>query len=50
MAGALRAAAPKIAVFLYVELTLVVIIGAAVYLVEGPANGFTSIPKAMYWY
>lgn len=49
LAGAMRAAAPKIAVFLYVELTLVVIIGAAVYLVEGPENGFTSIPKAMYW-
>ena len=39
----------KIAVFLSVVLIAVVIVGSAMYLVEGPDNGFTSIPLAMYW-
>ena len=30
-------------------LTLVLIIGAFMYLIEGEAHGFTSIPLAMYW-
>jgi voltage-gated potassium channel len=47
--AAVRAALPKILVFLYTELALIVIIAALVYLIEGPENGFTSIPKAMYW-
>jgi voltage-gated potassium channel len=25
------------------------VLGAVMYVVEGPANGFTSIPVAMYW-
>ena len=47
--SALRASRRKISVFLFAVLTLVVVIGALVYLVEGPANGFTSIPLSMYW-
>ena len=39
----------KILVFLTTVLTVVVVFGALMYLVEGPANGFTSIPTAMYW-
>jgi len=39
----------KIVVFLYVILTLVVIFGSLMFLVEGPANGFTSIPRGVYW-
>ncbi|WP_374474328.1 ion transporter [Arenimonas sp.] len=39
----------KIAVFLMAVLTLVVVFGAAMYVVEGPENGFTSIPVSMYW-
>ena len=39
----------KIAVFLFAVLTLVVVIGAAMYLIEGPENSFTSIPRSMYW-
>lgn len=39
----------KIIVFLEVVITLVVIIGAVMYLIEGPQNGFTSIPKSIYW-
>jgi voltage-gated potassium channel len=39
----------KILVFLIAVLTLVVIFGAAMYVIEGPDNGFTSIPISMYW-
>ena len=52
-AQALRAALwesrQKIIVFLGFVLTSVCIIGAAIYLVEGPENGFTSIPLSIYW-
>lgn len=49
LAAALKENRPKIIVFLGGVLTLVVIMGAVMYLVEGEENGFTSIPKAMYW-
>lgn len=39
----------KIIVFLYVVVTIVVIFGSVMYLVEGPENGFTSIPRGVYW-
>ena len=39
----------KIAVFLYVVLTLVVVFGSLMYVVEGSNAGFTSIPKSVYW-
>lgn len=28
---------------------MIVVIGAIMYVVEGPKNGFTSIPTSMYW-
>jgi voltage-gated potassium channel len=46
---ALRASRIKILVFLYSVLVLVVIIGAIMYVVEGEVNGFTSIPRSVYW-
>jgi voltage-gated potassium channel len=46
---ALRASRRKIIVFLFTVLTLVVVFGALIYLIEGGENGFTSIPKSMYW-
>ena len=46
---ALYASRQKILVFLIAVLTLVVVIGALIYLIEGPENGFTSIPKSIYW-
>lgn len=49
MLRALRASRPKIIVFLVTVLTVVTIIGAIMYLVEGDANGFTSIPRSIYW-
>ena len=39
----------KITVFLFTVLTVVVVIGATMFLIEGPEHGFTSIPRAMYW-
>jgi voltage-gated potassium channel len=46
---ALRASARKIIVFLGAVLTIVVIVGSIMYLIEGEANGFTSIPVSIYW-
>ena len=46
---ALRASARKILVFLLSVAAIVVIVGSVMYVVEGPANGFTSIPTSMYW-
>ena len=46
---ALQASLRKITVFLLAVLMIVVIVGALMYQVEGEANGFTSIPTAMYW-
>ena len=39
----------KIIVFLLTVMTLVVIIGTLVYVIEGEQNGFTSIPTGVYW-
>jgi len=47
--AAIRASARKIIVFLGTVSTLVLIIGALMYLIEGDENGFTSIPQSIYW-
>lgn len=39
----------KIFVFLMSVITLVIVFGSMMYLVEGPANGFSSLPKSIYW-
>jgi voltage-gated potassium channel len=46
---ALRASRPKIIVFLLTVLSIVIITGTLMYLIEGPENGFTSIPISIYW-
>jgi len=46
---ALGASLRKITVFLGTVLTLVLIVGAVMYLIEGPSRGFTSIPQSIYW-
>ena len=46
---ALRSSLPKVVVFLGTLLIGVIIMGSAMYLIEGEAGGFTSIPVAMYW-
>ena len=47
--SALRASRRKISVFLLTVLTMVVIIGTLLYVIEGEENGFTSIPAGIYW-
>ena len=47
--GALMRSRRKIFVFIATLMTIVVIFGAVMYVVEGPEHGFTSIPTAMYW-
>ncbi len=49
LAAALRAGRHKIAVFIIGIATIVPLVGAIMYLVEGPENGFNSIPRAAYW-
>jgi len=39
----------KISVFIFFVLILVIIIGTIMYLVEGEAGGFKSIPVSIYW-
>lgn len=39
----------KIFVFLLAMLTIITIFGAIIFIIEGPENGFTSIPTSMYW-
>ena len=39
----------KIMVFMATVLVLVTILGTLVYIVEGEAAGFTSIPRSIYW-
>jgi voltage-gated potassium channel len=46
---ALRAARFKITVFLITVLTVVIVVGSVMFLIEGPEHGFTSIPKGVYW-
>jgi len=46
---ALRASRRKITVFLATVLTLIMVAGSLMYVIEGPENGFTSIPTSMYW-
>lgn len=46
---ALKASRIKIVVFLLSVVILTIILGTVMYLIEGPKNGFTSIPYSMYW-
>lgn len=39
----------KISIFFLVVLILAIIFGSLMYIVEGPSNGFTSIPRSIYW-
>ncbi len=46
---AMKASLYKITVFVTTVSTLVVVLGALMYLIEGERNGFSSIPKSVYW-
>lgn len=47
--NALLTSRRKISVFLFAVMNIVIILGAIMYLVEGEASGFTSIPRSIYW-
>jgi voltage-gated potassium channel len=49
LALALKASARKILVFLLAVLTIVVVVGTLMYVIEGERHGFTSIPISIYW-
>ena len=46
---AIAASRRKVIVFLFSILVLASICGSIMYLIEGEANGFTSIPRSIYW-
>jgi len=46
---ALVASRRKIGVFLFAVVTLVMILGSLMYMIEGEESGFTSIPRSIYW-
>lgn len=47
--SALLNARRKIFIFLFSVMTLVVIFGAIMFVLEGPEHGFDNIPKSIYW-
>ena len=46
---ALYASRRKILVFLLTVFALIIIFGSIMYIIEGEDNGFTSIPRSIYW-
>lgn len=46
---ALVQARRKIFVFLFSVITVIIIFGAIIFIIEGPENGFESIPQSIYW-
>jgi Kef-type K+ transport systems, predicted NAD-binding component len=46
---ALQASREKIIVFFISVLSMVIVFGTLLYMVEGPESGFTSIPTSIYW-
>ena len=46
---AIHASRAKITVFFLFLLTITVIAGTLMYLIEGPEHGYTSIPTSIYW-
>lgn len=49
LTDALRESRPKIVVFLAAVASIAVVMGSLLYLIEGEENGFTSIPRGVYW-
>jgi len=49
LGAAMRASVRKIIVFMGVVVTIMLIAGSLMYLVEGEANGFSNIPVSIYW-
>jgi voltage-gated potassium channel len=49
VARALRESARQIFVFFSMVITVMVVFGCLMYVLEGPKNGFTNIPVSVYW-
>lgn len=49
LSQAIKASRKKITVFIFAVMTIVVIVGSVMYVIEGEQNGFTSIPRSIYW-
>ena len=49
LSDALRSSRHKILVFTGSVFILVVLLGSLMFLIEGRENGFTSIPRSIYW-
>lgn len=49
LSTALRASQARISVFIGAVFIIVVILGSGMYIIEGGKNGFSSIPKSVYW-
>ena len=49
LVAALKASQEKIVVFLVGVMAMVIVMGTLMYLIEGADNGFTSIPRSIYW-
>ncbi len=47
--NALKQSRRKITVFIFTVITLVIILGSMMYIIEGEENGFSSIPRSIYW-
>ena len=39
----------RVVVFLFVVLSIVILMGTIIYMIEDPEDGFTSIPRSIYW-
>lgn len=46
---ALKESSKKIFVFLVAVVTIVIVVGSMMYVIEGEENGFTDIPTSIYW-
>lgn len=46
---AIKSSSRKITIFLFFVITIVVVLGSLMYIIEGSEHGFTSIPKSIYW-
>lgn len=49
LTSAIKGSVRKISIFLLTVLTLTVILGSIMYLVEQKENGFSNIPESIYW-
>ena len=47
--AALKKSRTKIAVFLFTVVVICIILGTVMFMIEGPENGFSSIPMSVYW-